>query len=159
MTFNELQKLLMNETKELLKNMTFLDSNGRDTEIFGYPQAADFNGLPGQDLLLQGKEVILPYFLVRLDRVEYRKKDADDKNLGSVVLEINICRSQKDGFYLLTAAIERITHRFLTDPFLQSFWCERAINISFPQKVTPSYFTGEIEMFWNMPELESGGIL
>ena len=162
MTFNELQKLLINETKILLKNMSFVDSEGRNAELSGYPQAVDFNGLPGEDLFIQSaqeKDVIRPYFLVRLDQVEYRKKDADNKNLAVIVMEINLCRSDKEGFYLLTAAIEKITGRFLSDPFLQSFWCERAINISFSKKITPSYFTGEIEMFWNLPEIETGGIL
>ncbi len=162
MTFNELQKLLINETKILLKNMSFIDSKGGNTELSGFPQAADFNGLPGQDLFsqtAQEKETIIPYFLVRLDQVEYRKKDADNKNLAVIVIEINVCRTDKEGFYLLTAAIEKITGRFLSDPFLQSFWCERALNIIFPKKVTPSYFTGEIEMLWNLPEIETGGIL
>lgn len=160
MTINELQKLLINETKILLKNMSFIDSIGRNTDLTGFPQAADFNGLPGQDLFTaQEKEAIIPYFLVRLDQVEYRKKDADNKNLAVIVIEINVCRADKEGFSLLTAAIEKITCRFLSDPFLQSFWCERALNISFPKKVTPSYFTGEIEMLWNLPEIETGGIL
>ena len=160
MTINELQRRLINEVKSLLKNMTFVDSKGRNTQLYGYLQAPDFNGLPGQNLFLsEEKDAISPYFVVRLDKVEYRKKDADNKNLAAVVLEFNVCKSDKNGFSLLTAAIEKITGRFLSESFLESFWCERAINISFPKEIAPSYFTGEIEMFWNLPEIETGGMI
>ena len=160
MTINSLQNHLIKEIEELTKNMSFVDSKGGNTELSGFPQAANFNGLPGEDLFAQESEnTLIPYFVVSLDKVEYRKKEAENKNQATVIVEINVCRSDKKGFFLLVATVEKIAGRFLADPSFDSFWCERTMNTTFPKEATPSYFTGKIEMLWNLPDIETGGIL
>ncbi len=167
MTINELQDHLIKEIEYLTRDMYITDSQGEHTGLTGYPQSADDSALSGREaadteagMEHQG-EIHLPYFVVRLDKVEYRKKEAENANLAHIFVEVNICESdaERRGFYTLAAVLEKVIGRFQSDSLLGPFWCERAMAAIFHKENEFPYCRGELEMFWNLPDIGIGDIL
>lgn len=166
MTFNELQDHLVKEIENLTKDMYITDSQGEFTELTGYHQSADSSALPGKKLadteagIEQQRETYFPYFVVRLDKVEYRKKEAENTNQAHVFVEVSICDSdsERKGFYTLAAVLEKAIGRFQTNSILGPFWCERGMAAIFHKENEFPYCRGEIEMFWNLPDIGIGDV-
>nr|DAL84447.1 MAG TPA: hypothetical protein [Caudoviricetes sp.] len=155
MTINELQHLLIQEIESLTSDMYITDSHGERTALKGYPQMVSMvdSSVIG---LNESDDKKYPYFLVRLDKVEYRKKDADGANQAHLFIGVNICDSdiEPKGFYTLAVVLDRIIYRFQKNPILGAFWCERSMNSIFQKDYELPYYKGEIEMFWNLPNIE-----
>lgn len=159
MTINELQYLLIREIEGLTDDMYITDSEGERTVFKGYPQLVT---MPDSSELglNEPDNKKLPYFLVRLDKVEYRKKDAGEANQAHLFIDVSICDSDRErkGFYTLAVVLDRIIYRFQKNPILGPFWCERSMNSIFQKDYELPYFKGEIEMFWNLPNIEVEGV-
>ncbi len=155
MTINELQYLLIQEIESLTSDMYITDTNGERTALKGYPQMVTMSDSSVTGLKGTGNKRF-PYFLVRLDKVEYRKKDAEGANQAHLYIDVRICDSdnERKGFYTLAVVLDRIIYRFQKDPILGAFWCERSMNSIFEKEYELPYYKGEIEMFWNLPEIE-----
>lgn len=166
MTINELQNHLIKEIENLTENMYITDSKGERAKLTGYAQAADAPVLSGQGTvhvetgMEPPGESYLPYFVVRLDKVEYRKKEAENANQAHIFVEVSICDSdsERKSFCTLIAVLERVIGRFQADSLLGPFWCEGEMTAIFQKDKTNPYCRGELEMFWNLPDIETGDI-
>ncbi|MDR2023311.1 MAG: hypothetical protein LBQ71_08705 [Hungatella sp.] len=166
MTINELQDHLIKEIKNLTKDVYITDSQGEFAEFKGYLQSAEAKALSGRGAadidaeMEQPGEKYLPYFVVRLDKVEYRKKEAENANQAHIFVEVSICNSDSDkkGFYTLVAVLEKVIGRFQIDSLLGPFWCERAMAAIFHKENEFPYCRGELEMFWNLPDIGIGDV-
>lgn len=166
MTINELQDHLIKEIENLTRDMYITDSQGELTGLTGYPQSAENSALSGKEAadtqagMDQQEEKYLPYFVVRVDKVEYRKKEAENANQAHIFVEVSICDSDAEskGFYTLAAVLEKVIGRFQTDTLLGPFWCERGMAAIFHKENEFSYCRGELEMFWNLPDIGIGDV-
>lgn len=164
MTINELQDHLIKEIEKLAKEMYITDSQGEPTELMGYAQSADTAVLNGGAETDPGMEESgdkrFPYFVVRLEKVEYRKKEAENGNQAHIFVEVSICESdsEKKVFYTLAAVLERIIGRFQFNQSLGPFWCERTMTAIFQKENETPYYRGDIEMFWNLPDIKIGEV-
>ncbi len=155
MTINELQSLLIQEIEHLTKDIYITDTSGEPVPFKGYPQNINMSESYQSDIK-EAKETWTPYFLVRMDKAEYRKKEADGRNQAHMFIEANICDSEYDrkGFYTLTTILQRIIGRFQKDSMLGAFYCDRSMNLNFQKEYEFPYYKGNVEMFWNLPDME-----
>ena len=59
-----------------------------------------------------------------------------------------------NGYYTLTAAVERVIERFQRNQSLEAFWCSRRMNVAYQEDDTFPHFFAGIEMIWYIPEIE-----
>ena len=59
-----------------------------------------------------------------------------------------------NGYYTLTAAVERVIERFQRKQSLEAFWCSRRMNVAYQEDDTFPHFFAGIEMIWYIPEIE-----
>lgn len=155
MTINELQSLLIREIEDLTNDIYITDTKGELVPFKGYPQNINMSESYQSDVQ-QSKDKWFPYFLVRMDKAEYRKKEADGRNQAHLFIEVNICDSEYDrkGFYTLTAILQRIISRFQKESILGAFCCDQSMNLIFQKEYEFPYYKGEVEMFWNLPDIQ-----
>lgn len=159
MTVNELQKLLIAEIERLAADMSFVNKHGEKAMLKGYPQAIPVERVAfewDEDEGETDEDAVFPYFIVRVDGVEYQKRDADGANQARVLVAFAVYDEDPgmQGYFTLTAVMERVAGRFQADPALGAFWCEGRMNLAYQEDDTYPHFFGAMEMFWNIPEID-----
>ena len=160
MTINELQRELIEEIEGLTKDMSLINSRGGCAELKGYPQAVPilpvFEAMPidGEEEKFQDEDGVFPYFIVRIDGVEY-KKGEEEKNQAHMIIMFAIHDADPEmrGYFTLTAIMERVAARFQSDTVLGAYWCEREMNAAYQEDDTFPQFFGALEMTWNLPDI------
>lgn len=160
MTINELQADLIAEIQQITKDMALIDAKGERSELKGYPQSVPvlpvFEAVPYTEQEENPEDKLFPYFVVRIDHIEYQKNGGDGSNLAHMILVFAIRDANPDmgGYFTLTAIMERVVMRFQTNPILGSFCCGHKMEMAFQEDDTFPQFFGGIEMTWNLPTLE-----
>lgn len=167
MTVNALQERLILEIERITKDMSLLDSKGRQAVLKGYPQAIpvfsvfrewkeDAEENDGQEEL-QGEDELFPYFVVRADGIEYQAEDKDGSGNRVrifIVFAVTDADTNMKGYYTLTAVLERVIQRFQKNQAMGEFWCSRKMNAVYQEDDTfPQFFAG-LEMLWYLPAIE-----
>lgn len=167
MTINELQGALIREIEMLSKDMGLVNKRGETVPLKGYPQAIPvFPLYQNVPLMAEGMEDgcfpeepdLFPYFIVRVDSVEYQKKREDEtySNQAHVLVAFAVYDEDQgmNGYFSLNALMERVVMRFQKDPVLGAYFCERRMNTAYQEDDTFPQFFGALEMTWNLPEIE-----
>ncbi len=161
MTVNELQKCLIKEIEQITKEMSFLDCERNPASMKGYSQAIPifsvFRETDSIDKEPLGEDSLFPYFVVRADSVEYQADDKDGQgNRVRIMIVFAVMDEDPDmnGYYTLTAAVERVIERFQRNQSLEAFWCSRRMNVAYQEDDTFPHFFAGIEMIWYIPEIE-----
>ena len=101
---------------------------------------------------------MFPYFIVRVDGVEYQKKREDESYSDQAHVLIAFAVYDEDqgmkGYFSLNALMERVVMRFQKNPVLGPYFCERKMNTAYQEDDTFPQFFGALEMTWNLPEIE-----
>ncbi|MEW4411533.1 hypothetical protein [Clostridium sp. AN503] len=171
MTINELQRQLIAEIEQLAKEVSLVDKAGKPAMLKGYQQAIPifpvFAEMP-YDAESDGtgnfreETDLFPYFIVRIDTVEYQKPvDGMTENLAHVMIAFAIYDDDEKlkGYYSLTAIMERVVGRFQNDPILGQFWCNKQMNMAYQEDDTYPQFFGALEMMWNLPQISRGSVM
>lgn len=163
MTVNGLQHELIKEIERLTRGMSLVNRRGDAAAFRGYPQAIPiFPAEPfpydgdGSDGGPAGERDLFPYFIVRVDSVEYQKADADGrKNLAHVMVAFAVYDDDPGmkGFFTLTAVMERVAMRFQEDTALGAFFCSREMSVAYQEDDTFPQFFGAMEMTWDIPDI------
>lgn len=166
MTINELQRMLIEEIERLTQDMALVDQEGKAAALRGYPQALPvipvFSAMPlelDETYMDAGVEKDpFPYFIVRADTVEYQ---AEDKEIGAsnrarifVAFAIYDEDPALQGYFTLTAVMERVVKRFQSETALGPFFCSRKMNLAYQEDDTFPRFFGALEMLWYLPDIE-----
>jgi len=160
MTANELQRQLIKEIEYLTKDMSLKDKNGKPADLKGYPQAIPvqnvFTAVPyDTDDSEEDGDELFPYFIVRMDTVEYQKKEADGANQAHLMVAFAIYDDDPElkGYFTLSAVMERVVERFQSNTEMGQFWCSRQMSLAYQEDDTYPQFFGAIEMLWNLPDI------
>ena len=167
MTINELQNVLIREIEALSKDMGLVNKYGEPAVLKGYPQAIPVLPLY-QSVPLSLDETaesdfpeepdLFPYFIVRVDGVEYQKKREDEtySDQAHVLIAFAIYDEDQEmkGYFSLNTLMERVVMRFQKNPVLGPYFCERKMNTAFQEDDTFPQFFGAVEMIWNLPEIK-----
>lgn len=164
MTINELQNELIKEIELLTRDMELINKKREPVALKGYSQAIPvsplFEAVPYNDFTgndeFPNEESLFPYFVVRVDHVEYQKKDAESANQAHVMIVFAVYDEDPGlkGYYTLTAVMERVIMRFQSNPVLGSFYCSREMSVAYQEDDTFPQFFGGLEMVWNLPDIE-----
>lgn len=167
MTINELQSALIREIEALSRDMGLVNKRGEPADLKGYPQAIPvfplYQNVPlALDETADGnfpeEPDLFPYFIVRVDGVEYQKKREDESYSDQAHVLIAFAVYDEDqgmkGYFSLNALMERVVIRFQKNPVLGPYFCERKMNTAYQEDDTFPQFFGALEMTWNLPEIE-----
>lgn len=167
MTINELQSALIEEIEVLSRNMGLMNKRGEPADLKGYSQAIPvfplYQNVPfAMDETTEGdfpeEPDLFPYFIVRVDGVEYQKKREDEgySDQAHVIIAFAVYDEDQEmkGYFTLNALMERVVMRFQKNPALGPFYCERKMNTAYQEDDTYPQFFGAVEMTWNLPEIE-----
>ena len=162
MTANQLQQEFIEEIERLTADLALTDKRGNQACMKGYPQAIPIVptailpafGEDGQEPAEEGP--LFPYFVVRLDSIQYRNPEAEGANQAHVMVVFAVYDEDPGlkGYFSLTSAMERVVLRFRKDTVLGAFWCERKMGVAYQEDDTYPQFFGGVEMTWNLPEEE-----
>ena len=166
MTINELQKMLIREIERLTKDMALVNQEKKSAALKGYPQALPVIPVFSAELLESDDPYMeagtekdpFPYFIVRADSVEYRVEDKEvgESNRARVLIAFAIYDENPDlqGYFTLTAIMERVVKRFQNETALGPFFCSRKMNLAYQEDDTFPRFFGALEMIWYLPDIE-----
>ena len=163
MTANDLQACLIKEIELLTNDMSLIDKHGRAVKMKGFQQGIpivpvfgmEYKG--GMDEGQEGKEDdLFPYFIVRINDISYQQKETDFRNAVSISIIFAVYDDDPKlkGYFTLSAILERVVMRFQRDVVLESFYCEKGMDVAFQEDDTIPYFFGGIEMTWYIPDIE-----
>lgn len=159
MTANKLQQELIAEIERITKELSLVDKEGKPARFKGYPQALPILPVPAAPVFdetgEEREESVFPYFVVRIDGVEYQKgEDGGSQARVLVVFAVYDEDPGMRGYFSLTAAMERVVCRFQKDTVLGEFWCERRMGMAYQEDDTYPQFFGGLEMTWNLPQTD-----
>ena len=162
MTINELQRMLIEEIEHLTEDMQLVNKEGEAARLKGYPQAIPIapafeDGLSGDGARVMDDDMLFPYFIVRAETIEYRRESKDMGEVNQAGLFIAFAIYDGDpalnGYFTLTAVMERVAKRFQSHTVLGPFFCDRKMNAAFQEDDSYPYFYGALEMQWYLPDI------
>lgn len=158
MTINDFITRLVAEIEIILKDVSFVDYQGKQASIKGYPYELPFHPVSvGWDPEREEPDrelAVFPYFLVQIDEIEYEEESAAAKVW--ILLAVRDENMEMTGWKNVTVAVERLVNRFRSNPVLHDYYyCERKMKVAYPEASSwPQFFTG-IEMQWNLPDVKA----
>ena len=156
MTVNDLINSLIREIEELLKDISFVNAEGKESKIKGYAQELPLQVITAgwEDIQeRRTEEELFPYFLVQVSEITYEETEALAKVW--ILLGIYDDRADMSGSQNVNNAIERLTQRFRVDPVLQGyFYCDRTMKAAYPDEGDWPHFFAGLEMVWHLPLME-----
>lgn len=160
MTVDDLQKALINEIEELLKDVITIREEVEDPEN----PTQNKNGFTGYAQFLpklknddDDPDQFFPYFIVRIDR----GKTENDDSLWTVTVDILIgvhdADTKNDGHLSVMNAINRIVTRFAQEATLgyaghKAFRCHSDMEWALQDEDTWPYFFGGVELKFDVPK-------
>lgn len=173
MTVDDLQKALINEIEDILKDVTTIREEVEDPENptqyknyhlkygDGTRNKKGFTGyaqfLPKLENDDDDPDQFFPYFIVRIDR----GKTEDDDSLWTVTVDILIgvhdADTRNDGHLSVMNAINRIVTRFAQEATLgyagrKAFRCHSDMEWALQDEDTWPYFFGGVELKFDVPK-------
>lgn len=157
MTLNDFVRSLINEIEEILRDISFIGTNGNKKKITGYPQELPLwsvqAGWDQKETLETEEEEVFPYFIVQISEVVYENEEAQAKVW--IFLATYDDRPQMTGWENINNALERLTGRFRANPILKDYYhCERMMKTAYPDEGDWPHFFAGLEMTWHLPEMK-----
>lgn len=158
MTINDFISSLVTEIEVILKDVSFVDYQGKQAKIKGHPYELPFQSAPvGWDperAEPDGELAVFPYFLVQIDEIEYEEENALAKVW--ILLAVRDENMEMTGWKNITVAVERLVSRFRSNPVLHDYYyCHRKMKVAYPEASSwPQFFAG-VEMQWNLPDIKA----
>lgn len=148
MTRKDLQDALVEETKRLLKDVWAKNSLGEDVQVQVFPQR-----LPVMTEDEDDETKLFPYAIVRLGDA----KTAGDEDPWHVTVDwlLGVHDNSVDGqghIHILTM-IERITNRFIAEPWLNNIYrADQRITTALQDEDTYPFYFGGVEITFSIPK-------
>lgn len=148
MTRKDLQDALVEETREILKDVWVRNSLGEDVPVQVFPQR-----LPVMTEDEDDETKLFPYAIVRLGDA----KTAGDEDPWHVTVDwlLGVYDDGRRGqghLHILTM-IERITDRFIAEPWLKkTYRAEQDIETALQDEDTYPFYFGGVEITFTIPK-------
>lgn len=158
MTINDFISSLVTEIEVILKDVSFVDYQGKQANIKGHPYELPFQsatvGWDPEGAEPDGELAVFPYFLVQIDEIEYEEESALAKVW--ILLAARDESMEMTGWKNITVAVERLVNRFRSNPILHDYYyCTRKMKVAYPEESSwPQFFAG-VEMQWNLPDIKT----
>lgn len=150
MVANDLQKALLQEITEILKNLRMKDAAGNYVDgPKGYEQ-----GLPLITEDDEDESAFFPYFIVKLDEGETAAADEPWKIHVFVLFGIYEDSTENIGHKEVLNMIEKIQQRFEKEPLLcGKYRADPEISWALQDEQTYPFYFGAIELYFWIPKI------
>lgn len=149
MTRKDLQDALVEETRELLKDVWVKNPAGEETRVKVFPQR-----LPEISEDDADETKLFPYAIVRLG--DSLTEDDNDPWHVTVDWLLGVHDNSVDGqghIHILTM-IERITNRFIAEPWLNNIYrADQRITTALQDEDTYPFYFGGVEITFSIPKI------